>query len=296
MGARAWVFTINTRDGDVDEFNSRKNYILSWETELPPTVKGITFQLEKGDEGVLHLQGFVCFNTTHRLPGVKRVFQCEWMWAQRCENRARAIVYARKEETRQEGPWTFGEVDGRQGARTDIEALHNDITAGHQNVQLWDDHFGSMLRFHKAVDVYRQLRIPNTRAKPRVRVYWGPTGTGKSHRADEEARALGEPYYPEVAEGQVWFDNYDGVSPIIIDEFTGQWNVNFMKRLLDKYPLQVAVKGSFVKVQATDIWITSNQDPETWWWDSRRPPSPVDRAAIMRRIDVCLNLREVYQE
>lgn len=81
---------------------------------------------------------------------------------------------------------------------------------------------------------------------------------------------------------------------MIIDEFTGQWPINFMKRLLDKWPMEFPYKGGQVQIRTTQFWITSNQDPTTWWWNTRTPPTIHDREAIARRIHITEHMTDVY--
>lgn len=294
MGARAYLLTLNTRGTDDEEFRAHKEKLISWEENLPRNIRGLLFQEEVGEQGTRHLQIYVCFKQPVRQAGVKRLFDCDYLHVEVCRDRAACITYCSKEETRTDGPWSFGQVQTRQGQRSDLEALQEAVKEGHSELRLFDDYFGPMLRYHRAIRVYRNLRMPATRDQPMVRCFWGPTGTGKTHRAFSEAQEFGEPYVATPVEGQLWVgEGYDGIQPLIIDEFNGQWPVNFMKRLLDKWPMEIPFKGGLIQVRTSQIWLTSNEDPTTWWWQSRGITMN-DRNAIARRIHVTVHMTDVF--
>lgn len=293
MGARFYQCVLNLRNDNTEEFESHKARFIKFEEKLPDRVRGIAFQEERGEEGTRHLQIHVELTTTLRVNGVKRELGCEYLHVERARSRAASRTYCTKADTRIDGPWEFGDLGNRQGNRTDLQAFQEAIDAGTEDRDLWQEHFATMLRHHRAVGVYRLARRPATRAEPRVRVYYGPPGTGKSHRALQEAQEYGTPYFPDLT-GQIsrW-DGYDGVSPVVIDDFVDQVNIHFMKRVLDKYPLQVPIMGGFIPFSPSYIFITSNHHPANWW-DGNRNVKNVDRAAIIRRLHAIESMDTVY--
>lgn len=74
----------------------------------------------------------------------------------------------------------------------------------------------------------------------KVYVFWGPTGTGKSRRAWDEA---GPDAYPKDPRSKFW-DGYNGHSNVVLDEFRGAIDVSHLLRWFDRYPVLVEVKGS----------------------------------------------------
>lgn len=109
-------------------------------------------------------------------------------------------------------------------------------------------------------------------------VFYGSTGTGKSHRAWAEA---GPDAYPKDPNTKFW-DGYRGQKHVIIDEFRGSISISHILRWLDKYPTIVEVKGSSMALRATTFWITSNLHPEDWYKDI----DSETRAALLRRLNV----------
>ena len=111
-----------------------------------------------------------------------------------------------------------------------------------------------------------------------AKVYWGPTGTGKTHRSWQEA---GEQAFIKSSSNK-WWDGYQGQENVIIDEFDGQIGITHLLRWLDKYPCSVEVKGGTIPLRATNFWITSNKPLEQWYPDA--PLAQVD--ALRRRVTI----------
>lgn len=92
-------------------------------------------------------------------------------------------------------------------------------------------------------------------------VLWGPTGTGKSHTAWEQA---GVSAYSKDPRTKFWC-GYSDQQHVIIDEFRGAIDISHLLRWLDKYPVRVETKGSSRPLLATKVWITSNLHPSDWF-------------------------------
>jgi hypothetical protein len=110
------------------------------------------------------------------------------------------------------------------------------------------------------------------------RVYWGPTGTGKSRRAWKEA---GMEAFPKDPNTKFWC-GYQGQKAVVIDEFRGAISISHLLRWLDRYPVMVEIKGSALPFAAEQIWITSNLDPRQWYPDLDQETTD----ALMRRLDI----------
>jgi len=111
-------------------------------------------------------------------------------------------------------------------------------------------------------------RITTDHLKPQamertVFVFWGKTGTGKSRRAWDEA---GWDAYPKDPQSKFW-DGYKGQEHVVMDEFRGTISISHILRWLDRYPVNVEIKGSSTTLQAKTIWITSNLHPTNWYPD-----------------------------
>lgn len=115
-----------------------------------------------------------------------------------------------------------------------------------------------------------------------VRCFWGPSGTGKSYSAWEEA---GDSAYSKDPRSKFWY-GYRGQKEVIFDEFRGGIDISHMLRWLDGYAVSVETKGSSVPLCAERIWITSNLHPNDWYSDIDYQT----RDALLRRLNiVCMD-------
>jgi len=107
-------------------------------------------------------------------------------------------------------------------------------------------------------------------------VFWGRTGTGKSRRAWEEA---GLSAYSKDPLSKFWC-GYNGQEDVVVDEFRGGISISHLLRWLDRYPVNVEIKGSSVPLRARRLWITSNLNPIYWYPDL----DGETRDALLRRL------------
>lgn len=240
---------------------------------LPPGVTWIRGQLELGEGGFLHWQVVVAFSQKKSLPAVRNVFgpvHAELSLS------AAADDYVWKELTRvHETQFELGQKPFNRGGG---EKCWDTIWEHAKHGRLMDipaDIRVNSYRTLRAIgaDFARPLAMERTCA-----VYIGPTGTGKSRRAWEEA---GVDAYVKDPNSKFWC-GYFGQEHVVIDEFRGRIDVSHLLRWLDRYPINVEVKGSSVPLSATTFWITTNLDVDSWY-----PELDAETlAALKRRLQV----------
>jgi len=266
--ARRYAFTLN-------------NPVEQLDFSVAPKVRYAIWQLEKGENGTPHYQGYMVMESAVKLGGMKLIVPgahfepCKGTHEQ---NKA----YCTKVEGRQEGPWTHG-VEPEQGKRTDLVEIKEKLDAGVSMKQLASEHFSDFIRYERSFRAYRTLMTPERNFKTEVEVHWGVPGSGKSHYARSYAGAYFKP------EGQ-WWCGYDNHEVVILDEFKGWLTPTFMLRLMDRYPLRVETKGGSVEFVAKKLIITSNFHWMEWWNSNVR----FDREALERRFDVIQEYKERY--
>lgn len=248
----------------------------------------VRFQMEMAPStGTVHYQWYI--QTTRR---VALVTLKDWIGdrgshiEKRRGDHAQADDYCDKEDSRFHGvlnrgmvrSGVFGEPNVRQGQRNDLESLKRSIDSGSTEVELFDEHFGTMLRYYKGVSHYKRAKLDRRRVQTEAVVLFGLTGVGKSYRANH--------MYPDAFHlrrpnnGPLWWDGYVGQETVIVDEFEGWMSLNFFKLLIDENPLQIAIKGAHVEFCARRVIFVSNKDPREWWpkaCPGGRLPGPVVR-------------------
>lgn len=230
-------------------------------------------QQERGAGGFLHWQIVVCFQANKRRSGV--VERYPGAHAELTRSPA-ALAYVWKEDTRVEGSqFEHGTPPFKRNSKTDWDAVweaakNGDLDAIPAQVkcQNWNN-----IRSIRA-----EHAQPTMRPVPVVHVFWGVTGSGKSHRAFEEAGV--NPFVKSAS--NKWWDGYRGQDAVVIDEFAGMVDITHLLRWFDKYPYFVEIKGSTTPLKAHKFWVTSNIHPENWY-----PNAPQEqKAALLRRINI----------
>lgn len=157
------------------------------------------------------------------------------------------------------------------GARAELIELSEKIKSGHKMTAIAYQHPVEYIRYHKGLHAFKSL-TEKMNAEPirdiTTTVYWGIGGAGKTYRAREDCLklGLGEPYFMmNPNNNSIWFDNYDGERGLIIDDFYGWIKPHILFRYLDKYLLQLPIKGSTTYANWTHVWITSNKHPKEWY-------------------------------
>jgi len=247
-----------------------QHHFVPW---LPPGLCYIRGQLERGGEtDYLHWQVLAQCEQKCTLSRIRQIFGP--VHAELSRSTA-ADAYVWKEDTRVEGTqFELGQRPVRRNVKEDWERVWETAKAGNY------EQIDAVIR----VQHYRTLRtIRSDYAKGvgmerSCYVFWGRTGTGKSRRAWDEAGFDAFPKDPRTK----WWDGYQGESHVVIDEFRGDISISHMLRWLDRYPVLVEIKGATKPLLATTFWITSNDDPRSWYPDQ----SEESRSALMRRFNI----------
>lgn len=201
-----------------------------------------------------------------------------------------ARAYCMKEDTRYEGcvPLEYGIWDpkGQQGKRNDLADMYKMVVDNKSSREIADAHPGSYMRYYKAVAHVRQLPVVDPPTRTTDLVVWlliGKPGTGKTRFAYDQARENETSIWavPVKAGKTLWFDNYTGEDIVLLDDFAGGMALDQFLRLVDRYPVQVEVKGGHIWWCPKRILITTNVHPKDWWDYTKRTDS---MGAVKRRI------------
>lgn len=256
--ARYWMLTIPRDD---------------WTPALPESAGWLVGQPEIGENtGYRHHQLLVWFSAKKTLAQVKRAF-CNTAHCEAARS-ASAETYVRKEETRDGEPYEFGSRPINRNSAPDWQRVKDLAKQGSLDAipaDIYIRHYRTLKTI--AADHDRPLR-----QEKNVVVYYGGTGTGKSHRAFEEA---GDDAYVKDPRSKFWC-GYRGEKHVIIDEFRGGIDIAHILRWFDKYPVRVELKGSSCPLAAENIWITSNLHPRSWYPELDEETV----SALLRRVQI----------
>lgn len=232
-----------------------------------------------------HLQGYVEFYGRHSMNKIKRIFNDSTMHIEeRKGTQKQAIDYCKKDDTRI--PYTgFVEhgVRKEQGKRNDIGRVVADIRNGVPLFDLVNEHGESFVKYHKGFDYIYNVYLREQSKTLRdisVHLLWGRAGAGKSKYVYDNTN-INDSYRLRVSR-ESWFCGYRGEKTLIIEEFNGQIPFEFFLQILDKYPLQLPIKGSHSYALWTKVFITSNVEPMFWYHGL----TPDQLEALTRRLTI----------
>lgn len=107
----------------------------------------------------------------------------------------------------------------------------------------------------------QQLEKPAKKREMEVWLYWGLTGSGKTHTA---LMNNGESVYSKMSGD--WWEGYEGEDVVIFDEFTGKdCSLPELLQILGGWQKKVPIKHSYRHLRAKKIILTSNWFRDTWY-------------------------------
>lgn len=172
------------------------------------------------------------------------------------------------------------------GIKTSVLEFKRRIDAGERVEEIADcqENFNTYLLYKNGLKEFaaykRRKTLQMNRDVPAVYLRIGTGGTGKTRWLDDTFGLDGWRYAPDNT-GK-WFDNCDERDVIVFDDVeAGQIPpISLWKRLTDRYPLPVPVKGGYITWKPKAIVVTSNYEPGTWWPGI----DPINVHAVMRRV------------
>lgn len=267
MSAKCWVFTLNNYteqdEQRIQAFATAECRYLVYGRERAPQT------------GTLHLQGYAYLKKRRRVTQLRRELSDRAHY-----EKAKGTPLQNKEYCTKDGDYyESGLPPSGQGRRTDLESVHRAIREGHPRDEIIELHFTCYARHHRFLDAYISSKsVPRTWATENV-VYWGKTGTGKTRQVYNFHRI--ESIYKHT--GERWFDGYRGQPVVLFDDFTGAvFPLPYLLQLIDRYPMEVPVKGGFVNWAPKTIYFTSNINPDEWYANAREQ----HQEALKRRLNV----------
>lgn len=263
--AKNWCFTINNFTEEelvrVREFCRGCSFAI--------------FQIEKGEEGTRHIQGYCQLSSKQRLGWLKKNFNSRAHYEGARGSPKQNVEYCSKLDTRECDPETFGELRC-QGHRSDLESIPVLLAEGGLELVRQEAPV-AYIKYTRGIQAMASALVRRRDFKTQVLWYWGPTGTGKSKTAFE--------LYPHAyfkSGGSRWWDGYEGEECVIVDDYRRDLcTFSELLRLFDRYPYRVEFKGGSREFTSRCIIITTPKPPRETW-EGR---TDEDIAQLLRRID-----------
>lgn len=197
--------------------------------------------------GRTHLQGFVCFNRTCRMPKAKK-----WLGDEQ--------VHLEKRHGTREQARDYCKKDGGDFyERGTLEVLTTKEIFKLPLSRIKEEYPIFYCRYHRGLEKLAVSKpIANWRTVD-VTAIWGESGSGKTRKVMEMENVykIDPPYK--------WFDGYEGESILLIDDYeTGAIPRGFFLNLIDGYRLRLETKGSHTWALWDKVYITTNDNPTHW--------------------------------
>lgn len=257
---KCWCFTYH---GKTDDENLHEWMEYQWASGA---YTYMVAQVERGHEtDKVHLQGFCVLGTKRRIGQMKKL-DGRAHWEQMKGTIAQAVDYCKKVDTRIDGPWEYGEVKGA-GRPSTLELVGDMVKQGRTDQEIANEAPTVFMRNYKGIQALRvalKIRIKVRDWAPEIWVLYGPSRTGKSAFAHAN---WPDAYWKPKDQGDTyWWDGYMGEDVVVIDDMSGnRMKLGNAQNLMDRYPLEVPVKGGMVQMVAHTYVFTTNIHPDQWY-------------------------------
>lgn len=230
----------------------------------------------KSAEGLYHIHDAVSFEKAKRVKAVAELFgKCHVEEMRGSKEQAADYInkVGKFAEKGEEVLRVFGDamkLSDNSGQRVDLEAVRSDIRAGKVTASTIDqyilDNAKTETQARQIEALYnRMMQIEGLKPRNLEVIYVeGETGSGKTRGAYER--------YTDIFKASVSnktnfpFNGYRGQKVLLLDELRqGVFSPAELFQILDRYPLQVDVKGGRFPAMWTTVVITTAMPLEDWY-------------------------------
>lgn len=227
--------------------------------------------------GRLHLQCCFTLKRNARLPQLKNLLRrFNEPHLEPARNMHAAIEYCRKDND-----IVIDYTVTQQGKRTDLDEAISALKEGGLR-KVASDHPRELIKYPSGFRFLASFQRAPIDRDIEGFLFLGPPGAGKSRAAN----AWQPVFRPRIIrDAPPWFDGYVDQTTLVLDDYSGEWGLSWLKQLTDRYAIDLPTKGGSTPALFTRIIITSNSKPEDWYPKA----TPDDIAAIYRRLSTVTN-------
>lgn len=247
---------------------------------LPEGVRFITWQLERGQQGTPHYQGYLTTFSNWRRSRVVTLLGGHAFAEPAIASGEDCSKYCNKEDTRIDGPWTIGKLV-KERERTDLKPLQKAVQDVLQGKPLSEVDPMVLVKHARGLRSMLTICMKPKFRKLKVVCIVGASGIGKTFWVFNR---FPDVYRPLWGNSGAWFDGYLGGKVLLLDEFKAQVPLQKLLQWLDPYSLRVEIKGGEVAANWDTVFITSNCTPDTWYQNINNPETLM---ALKRRVGFC---------
>jgi len=264
--ARGWTLTLWNTDILEVLKNSNPRYLV-YAPEICPTT------------GKEHFQCYVYYNANRMLTAMRKTYKGhDVQIANGSAEENKCYIVGPYAKNNKEKPFNPNAIEigtmPKQGKRNDINEFIKAIKRGQREDDL-DEDFGILRAKYSRFEEKKIRECAKKEAKqqyrdgitPEVHVRWGNPRTGKTrfvydkHGVDNVFRLTAG----DGSKGSVWWSDYNGEEVILLDEFRGRMDWEYLLQLTDRYPMSLQTKGGSTWRTCKYIYICSNISPDKWY-------------------------------
>lgn len=257
---RDWLRTFSTVIPG--HFSSHPFSLVEWFTENAEAVRYVCYGVETAPTtGQKHHQGYVQYKSQIYFKKAKELMPGVHL------EPAKGSPQENHDYCKKDGDFHEAGECSYSGKRNDIHNCVDDIKLGVVRDEVVLNHPMVSIKYASGLRGYQEAWERKQSTGDRIVqsfVVLGPTGCGKTYLGMAEGRADEGGYFLITGadmQGKCWWNGYQGQKTLIIDEFFDECTkIQFMLRILDRYPLRLDAKYSFTYAAWTRVFITSNQN------------------------------------
>ena len=188
-----------------------------------------------------------------------------------------------------------GDIRGKQGRRSDLDVYYERLSAGETPRDILKDSPKAFSHINVLKNMYYTIRDSGTPIVRDMRVIWhtGPSGSGKSYERVLLANSVGgdDDIYYLTSYNSGAFDNYNGQSVLWIEDYRGEFKLQELLRILDRYKADIPARYCNCKALWNEVHITSVLSPRECYKSATLDDNDRIEQLLRRITSICYHFK-----